>query len=262
MLIDRLVARQSKAFTAECAQVIDMLVFVADARSHGEATGGGVGGKAGQKIGQLEAEAAVHELSLALLVPVGVLQRVLAAARYARARLPHVWDAWSGGRLGAGHVGLIVATTERLERPGSITHLDTIVVDIATSRTLEQLRRWLARFVDRAEPDLAEHRHRQARRERRVHLETGDDGMSWLMALLPSTEAAAIDHKIEQAARKQPSDARTHPQRTHSQRRADAFSALLLGNSTSTGDTNAPRIDIGVVVPIQSVMGLSDAPAN
>ena len=125
---------------------------------------------------------------------------------------------------------------------------------------MTQLRRWLARFVDRVEPDMADKRHRDATRERCVFVQTGEDGMSWLSALLPSVEAAAIDAKLEKAARATDSADQNGDVRTHEQKRADAFSDTLLGTDmTATGKS---RIDIGVIVPIQSLVGLSDAPGE
>lgn len=249
-LIDRLVTRHQGINAAECAQVIDMLSFVAAARSGGRQF-------AGERAGRLEAEAALHELSLALKVPVGSLQGALAAARLARTKLPSVWEAWETGAIGPAHVGAIVDKAHRLQRAESISRLDSEVVTIASDRTVTQLRRWLVRFVDRIEPDLADKRHGDARRERRVYVEAGEDGMSWLSALIPSVEAAAIDGTLEAAARSIGSD-----ERTHDQKRADAFSDLLLGSTVDESGRPSSRVDIGVVVPIQSLMGLSDAPGE
>ena len=248
-LIDRLVARQQDIHAAECAQVVDMLRFVADARGRAPSP----------QAGSLEAEAALHELSLATRVPVGSLQGALAAARFARTKLPEVWEAWMAGRIGAAHVGSIVEKAHRLHRAASLEKLNAEVVAIATERTVTQLRRWLARFVDRVEPDLADRRHRDAKRERCVYVQTGDDGMSWLSALLPSTEAAAIDAKLEKAARAMASTGQNGDGRTHDQKRADALSDTFLG-STENGIHS--KIDIGVIVPIQSLVGLSDAPGE
>ena len=255
VLIDRLVARQQRINAAECAQLVDMLSFVADARSRGREF-------AGERAGKLEAEAALHELSLAVKVPVGSLQGALASARLARTRLPCVWEAWETGAIGAVQVGAIVDKALRLRRGDSVCRLDVEVVAIATSRTVAQLRRWLARFVDRVEPDLCEDRHRDARRERRVYVEVGEDGMSWLSALLPGTEAAAIDTLVEAAARAMASTDQYGDERTHDQKRADAFSDVLLGSSAKDSGRAGARVDIGVVVPIQSLMGLSDAPGE
>ena len=255
VLIDRLVARQLGVNATECAQVIDMLFFVADARSRGEQF-------AGERAGKLEAEAALHELSLALKVPVGSLQGALAAARLARTKLPSVWEAWEAGVIGAAHVGLIVGTAHRLKRAGSINRLDNEVVAIGKDRTVTQLRRWLARFVDRVEPDMCDKRHREACRERRVYVEVGEDGMSWLSALLPSAEAAAIDTLVEAAARVMANTDQYGDDRTHDQKRADAFSDVLLGVSAEDSGRAGARVDIGVVVPIQSLLGLSDAPGE
>ncbi|MDQ3158028.1 MAG: 13E12 repeat family protein [Actinomycetota bacterium] len=228
-----------------------MLSFIAAARSRGERLGGAA-------TGSLEASAAIHELSLALTVPVGTLQSALAAARLARANLPSVWRAWHAGTISSAHVGAIVEKAYRLRRPDSLVRLDQEVTLVAPTRTVSQLRRWLGRFVSRVEPDLAEQRHDQALRDRRVYVEPGEDGMSWLSALIPSVEAAEIDNKLERLARHIGSD----DGRTHDQKRADVLAESLLGTVCSTVAGTKPGTNIGVVVPIQSLMGVSEAPGE
>ena len=86
-----------------------MLQFVADARGRAPSL----------RAGRMEAEAALHELSLATRVPVGSLQGALAAARFARTKLPAVWEGWEAGLVGAAHIGSIVDKAHRLQRPSN-----------------------------------------------------------------------------------------------------------------------------------------------
>ena len=79
--------------------------------------------------------------------------------------------------------------------------------------------------------------------------------MAYLTALVSELDAAAIDTRLDSEARSLPSS----DTRTHDQARADAFCDLLLGG---TGENTATTTTIGVIVPIQSLMGLSDAPGE
>lgn len=139
-----------------------------------------------------------------------------------------------------------------MKRTESLTALDKRVVAIAEKKTTGQLRSWLNRTVARLEPDQAESRSERARRGRRVGIEPAGDHMSWLSALIPSVEAAAIDQLLDTRARAMTGED------AHEQKRADAFTAIF--GSDASGASGAASI--GVVVPIQSLLGLSDTPGE
>ena len=79
--------------------------------------------------------------------------------------------------------------------------------------------------------------------------------MAWLTALIPELEAAAIDTRLDSEAR----SLRSTDPRTHEQARADMLTDLLLGAAGRAGGTSTT---IGVIVSVQSLMGLSDAPGE
>ncbi|MCW2823855.1 MAG: hypothetical protein JWQ91_772, partial [Aeromicrobium sp.] len=56
------------------------------------------------ELGRLRVEAAVHELSLAMTLPVPTIERRVARARRLRATMPQVWQAWHDGRISTAHV--------------------------------------------------------------------------------------------------------------------------------------------------------------
>lgn len=150
---------------------------------------------------------------------------------------------------------LIDRAAQRLTHASSLGILDTVVAEEAARKTPGQLRAWLDRFVERLEAGAAAARHRRARRDRRVWITPVGDGMAWLTALIPELEAAAIDTRLDSEARSLPSS----DPRTHERARADMLTDLLLGAAGRAGGTSTT---IGVIVPVQSLMGLSDAPGE
>ena len=107
----------------------------------------------------------------------------------------------------------------------------------APEQTLAQLKAALARAVLAADPDGAEQRHRQARRDRRVVITAEADGMASLWALLTATQAAGAFTWLTRLARGLGSD----DPRSMDTRRADILAALLSGRLVTNPDTDAAR---------------------
>ena len=92
-------------------------------------------------------------------------------------------------------------------------------------QTLAQLKAALARAVIAVDPDGAEQRHRDARRDRRVVVSPEADGMASLWALLTATQAAGAFTWLTRLARGLDGD----DPRSMDTRRADILAALLSG---------------------------------
>ena len=75
------------------------------------------------------------------------------------------------------------------------------VLPRAPEQTLAQLKAALARAVIAVDPDGAEQRHREARRDRRVVVTAEPDGMGSLWALLTATDAAGAFTWLTRLAR-------------------------------------------------------------
>lgn len=258
-LIDSIAASQRVVAAAEAATAADMLEFVELRRSAATLKLGGT------KAGDLEAECAAHELSLALALPVGSIYLQLAHARRVRAELPAVWAAWLKGDLTSAKVTRIDEACDRLTVASSRALLDESVLSVARAKTPGQLQSWLTRFVARVEADRARERARKARRGRYVSVKPDYDAMSWVNAHLSSLDAAEIDTRLSAFARAMGAA----DDRTLDQRRSDAFRDLLLGRVANgyaprDGDTGSrlPSTVIGVVVPIQSLIGDCDLPGE
>ncbi|WP_163164369.1 HNH endonuclease signature motif containing protein [Arthrobacter sp. Alg241-R88] len=121
---------------------------------------------------------------------------------------------------------------------------------------------------ERHHAESIEKRHAQGLADRRVEYRPDQDGMACIAACLPADQASAIWDRLTVAARRlQGPD----EPRTLTQLRADLYSNLLLGGTTSGGHdaaagTNAGpsssiRAQVLVTVPVFSLLGLTDEPA-
>src|SRR6185437_7901010 len=90
------------------------------------------------------------------------------------------------------------------------------------------------RAVIAVDPEGAEARHRQARRDRRVVLTAEPDGMGTLWAMLTATDAAGAYTWLTRLARGLGSD----DPRSMDARRADILAALLNGQLVTDIDTD------------------------
>ena len=118
----------------------------------------------------------------------------------------------------------------------------------AQSHTVPELRRWLRRFVQRVEADLALERAERARDDRRVEIQHGDDGMAVLWALLPSPAAAAIARRLAHEAKALGAD----DPRTTPQRMADLLAAWCTTNEAGEASLHA---QIAVKLPADVFTG-------
>jgi hypothetical protein len=246
-LIDQIVLRREASASLDAGEAADLLEYVDRARVVGE--------RVSESQGRRRADAAVHELSLAMTLPVPTIERRIARARRVRSMLPTVWQAWHDGRVSTTHVIEIDRAVRRLTLAGSVVELDEIVVESLRRRTPGQAVKWLDRWVERTETGAARERHQIAHRERSVGLRPLGDGMTRLTADVESTDAGAIMQALSKAAHALPAG----DERTIDQARADLFVDTLLGRRDGG---LGYRAVIGVTVPLSSLMGFSDAPGE
>ena len=247
-VIEQVVMRRQALAALEAAEALDLLEFVDRARAEGESAGGLVQGRR-------RVDAAVHELSLAMTLPVPTVERRVARARRLRATMPQVWQAWLDGRISTADVTAVDCAACRLVHPQSVAELDDIAVDRVERLTPGQATRWLDRWVERSEPAESASRHAIAHRDRKVALRPLGDGMTRLTADLDAGDAAAIMQKLSGCAHGLPAD----DVRTIDQARADLLADTLLGRRDGG---LGYRAVIGITVPLSSLMGFSDAPGE
>ncbi len=104
--------------------------------------------------------------------------------------------------------------------------------------------------------DTAAQRHESEQSQRRVLFEPDLDGMAWISAYLPAETATAAMSRLDAEALKllaSPDETRTMPQL-----RADILGEWMTG----AGSTEPVGIRVGVLVPMLTLLGLSEQPAS
>ncbi|MDQ1216373.1 HNH endonuclease signature motif containing protein [Microbacterium arborescens] len=221
------------------------------------------------------------------------LQRRIDEARDLVENYPVTMTAWEDGRIVRGHVrviqevGCLVPTGERAE-------FERVAVERCEGETPNRVRDALRMLAERMHPRTFTERHEEAAAGRCVRVQPGPDGMSDLIATLPTVIADGIVDRLTRQAREiinaraQADAAGADPEseaesaagdgssfvddaRTIEQVRADVFSDLLLAGTpaldpTATGDGDgtlgAIRAHVQVAVSALTLMGQDEGPAD
>ncbi|MDP9886144.1 hypothetical protein J2W21_003669 [Sinomonas atrocyanea] len=125
-------------------------------------------------------------------------------------------------------------------------------VRTAVPLSVPALRRSLRRLAEEYSADALAARSRAAREHRRVEVDPCDDGMCLLTAYLPLVDGAMIDTRLQAVAQAQAAD----DPRTTAQKRADAFTGLLLApvSGTMSEPRGGVRTEIVVTIPYGTVL--------
>ncbi|WP_231861515.1 MULTISPECIES: HNH endonuclease signature motif containing protein [Frankia] len=110
------------------------------------------------------------------------------------------------------------------------------------------------RRVIKVDPEGAERRRRKAANARRVTIRAEADAMGRLSALLPADRMVAAFQKVDGLAKKAGT---TQDERDLDQRRADVLYDLIMGD-----DRDRINIEMQVIVPVESLAGLSEKPGE
>ena len=243
--VDELAAVAAVRARAEAVEWSSMLAFDEALRAEYAAT---------ESYFARQAQMASIALSIAAAMQLseGQVHRKLGAARTLVEQAPTVWAAFADGLVDANRAVMIAAAVDKLQRPESVARLDAKVVTYARSHTSIQLKTWLATFVADTESDLFNERAAAEREQRRIEIDHRDDGMSWLMAYLPSHVVAAIDKRLTRDAKAMVDDPRTL-----AQRKADLFASYLTCNEAGELVIGA---DIAVLIGADTLVGESEPP--
>jgi hypothetical protein len=205
--------------------------------------------------------AATLDLSLRLQLPEGQVMALSRIVEAASRELPALWRRALDGFAPFPLVEASVSAVLRLRPPvgADATTIATAreavaILDAATSEWVVTLspaayRRRLRILVGRLDPAQPAVRHTRALTDRRVVVEEGDDGMSWLMVLMPTIDAIAARRRLTSTAKHLQKDAREG--RSRDQIRADLASEWLRGVGTAT----AVKTKVFVTIPVGVLSG-------
>lgn len=202
-------------------------------------------------------DAAVADLAVRLSLAETTVAILAHQASTLRARAPRTWTLFREGEISVANARKLADTLDGMPRDAdSDAALDDRGVELARlapARFAERMRVLRERLHPR---DLTE-RHGEAADGRRVVREPLTDGMEWLGFHLRAADAQAAWERIDGAARHLA--AAPGEGRTLDQLRADVGTDLLAGwNDPAT----APRVTVGVLVPMMTLLGLDDEPAT
>jgi hypothetical protein len=177
-------------------------------------------------------EFASDEIGLALRLSRTTASNRLVMAQVLVAELPGTLGAWEAGQLDVLKVRAITEASYLLTSE-QVTALEARVLPRAGQQTVSQLRAGIARAVLAIDPDGAEARYRERRKDRRVVVSPDGEGMASLWALLSAPDATAAYQRLCQLARRFGAD----DPRGMDARRADLLVDLLTGRRcAATGD--------------------------
>lgn len=180
---------------------------------------------------------------------------------------PVTLGAWEEGAITRAHVRTIVEVGEPLPADRR-AEFDVLAVATADGMSPARLRSRLAALAERLQPTTLSERHQRGRETRCVRVVTGVDGMSDLVATLPTVLAVGIHDRLTQQSRalidaRGETPASLTDERTTAQVRADILSDLLLTSAPAAdptrgddgpGTLGAIRARVQVVVPALTML--------
>ncbi|WP_434992748.1 DUF222 domain-containing protein [Arthrobacter sp. Ld5] len=173
------------------------------------------------------------------------------------------------GEICPGRASVVVEQSRTLPDE-AVPAFEAEILTMAGSLNRPRLTARCRRLRERLHPETVTARRVRAASDRCVVFEPDHDGMAWLSAYLPAEQALAVHTSVDALARSLRSgdDPRTLPQL-----RADVLADMLLGGGLTgagRGGTGVPfasgarsvAAKIVVTVPVFSLMGLTDEPAE
>lgn len=176
------------------------------------------------------------------------------------------------GELSLTQVRSVLELTQGLPAEVAVA-VEQVAVDAASAAaaggvvsTNADLRRRMRRTRERMHPEPLADRRARALADRRVCVDAAPDGMAWLGLLLEAERATAIGQRLDALAAPAVSD----DHRTPAQRAADLAADLLLVGAVTDDErtragaaaTGAVQPRINVTVPVLTLLGLDDEPAE
>lgn len=204
---------------------------------------------------------AVLDIALRLHLSEDQVRALQRAAEWAMNHLPNLWrqahDGFATLRQIDQAISLLLPLEPPVDAPQEIVDAVHAVYEKADRAAAEWVltcppeafRRRLKALVDRVSGDLAARRHTRSMADRKVTRSPAGDGMTWLGALVPTTEADKIMGRLTSTAKHMQKHERDG--RTRDQIRADLFCAWLTGEGTDT----AVKTKVFVTIPVQLLAG-------
>ena len=208
--------------------------------------------------------------------------RTVQSRMYAAWRLvehfPRTVDALEQGRISRAHAQVILETGSALEADDVRGAFEEVVLEWACGETVGRTRAYARQLAERLDPEPMDRRHERASEERSVTVVDLADGMSQIIALVPTLQAHGIlDRLTRQAREVRTAEDATADRggndrpRTLDQVRADVFADLLLAGQPSIDPTDrmelpgglgAIRAHVQITLPVTTLTGVTQGGAE
>ncbi len=202
-------------------------------------------------------EAAIADIAVRLSLSEGTVTALVRRGKLLLERAPSVWNVFREGEISALNAACVADVLESLpvdpKADGRVAARALELAALVPTRFRERLRA----FRDRVHPEAQRERHERARAARRAWLDHDVDGMAWLGVHLTSVDAETAWQRVDGIARRLATC--DDESRTLDQLRADALADILTGR---TDPATEPRVTVGVLVPVLTLLGEDDAPAT
>jgi hypothetical protein len=182
-------------------------------------------------------------------------------------QFPHTLAALEDRSISVGHARVIVECGLPISDPDSRAKYEAAVLERAAEVTPGRLRKHARLAAEKLAEVAFEERHRLAREDRAVRLAELEDGMSELIATVPTVFAVPMLEQLTAQA-KAVRAANPDEPRSLDQIRADLFCELIL-TGQPTGCPDAPhaagigiRAEVSIVIPVLTLLGKGQEPAT
>lgn len=216
-------------------------------------------------------EAEREDVATALRLSPNTAQMRIDVARTLSNHLPATCDALSNGEISSSHATLIAReTSDALLRgvsPDILPLIESKALAHSEFHTAAQVAKKLKTLFAQFAPEIHEERHEKARDTRSVNIYPEADGMSTLVALLPSEDAQTVYLAINACINLEEREAETNSTetRTIDMKRADALTRIatnFLGSNSEKIEKQKRPISINVTVDLPTLLGLSNNPGQ
>ncbi len=248
--IDRLIS----SLTATRAELIDgTRTWIEASEDIGRAPG-----RYGWNDAKVARRVLASELAAALRISEREASRLAAESETLVNDMPAALEVLRTGRISYRHAAVLVDQAWSLP-PQAREPFAAALLPHAETLGVGSFARMARKQREVAHPESAVTRRLSAFERRSVGVDPTHDGMAWLTAYLPAEQAVGIDDRLDQmaAALRGPDE-----QRSFAQLRIDAFAELLLDGGSGSGQAAGIRAEILVTVPVLTLLGRSNEPAQ
>ena len=200
----------------------------------------------------------VAEMACALRIPYGTASGLIHESSTLVEHRPHTLDALRNGEISLRHASRLLDQLQTVPKPAQ-AGLEAALLPHAKKLTAAQFDGKARKIRERFHPESIATRRAKCLADRSVKFFPDNDGMATLWLRAASDDVTAVYNRITDTAISLQGPGEP---RTLSQLRADVAIDLLASGVTETGLGAGISANVNVTVPVLTLMGKSDEPAD